>query len=128
MSIFKELKAYTREFTRHWLQYLMLFLSLNLINQFIVIPLFRYVTTFVLQASAIPFVSYQNVVTIITTHTLVFVILIIELLLLLVVIYAQFAYLLPGQFQWIQRSCYSTNQLVPSILRWLVKYLKLCKS
>ncbi len=34
MSIFKELKAYTREFTRHWLQYLMLFLSLNLINQF----------------------------------------------------------------------------------------------
>lgn len=94
MSIFKELKAYTREFTRHWLQYLMLFLSLNLINQFIVIPLFRYVTTFVLQASAIPFVSYQNVVTIITTHTLVFVILIIELLLLLVVIYAQFAYLL----------------------------------
>ena len=29
MSIFKELKAYMREFTRHWLQYLMLFLSLQ---------------------------------------------------------------------------------------------------
>ena len=74
----------------------MLFLSLDLLNQFIVIPFFHYITTFILQASAIPFVSYQNVVTIITTHTFIFIILIIELLFLLVVIYAQFAYLLHG--------------------------------
>lgn len=93
---FKELKTYTTEFKKHWLGYLTLFLSLDLLNQFIVIPFFRYITTFILQASAIPFVSYQNVVTIITTHTFIFVILIVELLFLLVVIYAQFAYLLHG--------------------------------
>ena len=92
----KELRTYTTEFKKHWLGYLMLFLSLDLVNQFIVIPFFRYITTFILQASAIPFVSYQNVVTIITTHTFIFIILIIELLFLLVVIYAQFAYLLHG--------------------------------
>ena len=102
--ILKEFAAYTREFRRHWLEYLMLFLSLDLLNQFVIILLFCYITTFVLQAGAIPFVSYQNIITIIMTHTVVFIILIIELLLLLVMIYAQFAYLLHGV-----RAIYSKN-------------------
>lgn len=96
MTFVKEIKAGSREFCQNWLRYLLLFMGLSLFNQFIVIPLFRYITTFVLQASAIPFVSYQNVVTIITTHTVAFLILIIELLLLLVILYAQLAYLLHG--------------------------------
>ncbi|MBM6958366.1 glycerophosphoryl diester phosphodiesterase membrane domain-containing protein [Lactobacillus gallinarum] len=96
MTLVKEIKAGSREFCQNWLRYLLLFMGLSLFNQFIVIPFFRYITTFVLQASAIPFVSYQNVVTIITTHTVAFLILIIELLLLLVILYAQLAYLLHG--------------------------------
>lgn len=96
MTFVKEIKAGSREFCQNWLRYLLLFMGLSLFNQFIVIPFFRYITTFVLQASAIPFVSYQNVVTIITTHTVAFLILIIELLLLLVILYAQLAYLLHG--------------------------------
>lgn len=96
MTFVKEIKAGSREFCQNWLRYLLLFMGLSLFNQFIVIPLFRYITTFVLQASAIPFVSYRNVVTIITTHTVAFLILIIELLLLLVILYAQLAYLLHG--------------------------------
>ena len=96
MKIYNDLTGYFREFKQHWLGYLMLLLGLDLFNQIIVIPLFRYVTTFILQASAIPFVSYQNIVTIITTNTFVFIILIIELLLLLIVIYSQFAFMLLG--------------------------------
>ena len=96
MTFVKEIKAGSREFFQSWLRFLLLFMGLSLFNQFIVIPFFRYITTFVLQASAIPFVSYQNVVTIITTHTVAFLILIIELLLLLVILYAQLAYLLHG--------------------------------
>lgn len=96
MTFVKEIKAGSREFFQNWLRFLLLFMGLSLFNQFIVIPFFRYITTFVLQASAIPFVSYQNVVTIITTHTVAFLILIIELLLLLVILYAQLAYLLHG--------------------------------
>lgn len=92
----KDLRQNSMVFRQHWLRYLLLLLALDLFNQFIVILFFRYITTFVLQASAIPFVSYQNIVTIITTHTLVFIILIIELLFLLVVIYAQFAFMLLG--------------------------------
>ncbi|GFO98990.1 hypothetical protein LHEH8_07460 [Lactobacillus helveticus] len=38
--ILKEFAAYTREFRRHWLEYLMLFLSLDLLNQFVIIPLY----------------------------------------------------------------------------------------
>lgn len=96
MTFVKEIKAGSREFCQNWLRFLLLFMGLSLFNQFIVIPFFRYITTFVLQASAIPFVSYQNVVMIITTHTVAFLILIIELLLLLVILYAQLAYLLHG--------------------------------
>ena len=59
-SAFEDIRVYTSEFKKHLLQYILLVLSLDLISQFIVIPLFRYVTTFVLQAGAIPFVSYQN--------------------------------------------------------------------
>ena len=96
MTLVKEIKAGSREFCQNWLRYLLLFMGLSLFNQFFVIPFFRYLSPFVLQASAIPFVYYQNVVTIITTHTVAFLILIIELLLLLVILYAQLAYLLHG--------------------------------
>lgn len=91
-----ELKKYTCDFKEHWAKYLLLLLGLDIFNQFIVIPVFRYLTTYILQAGAIPFVSYQNVVTIITTHTLVFVALIVELLVLITLIYVQFTFLLLG--------------------------------
>lgn len=90
----KDLINNGKEFKQHWLNYLMLLLGLDLLNQFIVIPIFRYFTTFLLQASAIPFVSFQNIVTIVTTHTFVFLILLLELVLLLAVVYWQFAFLM----------------------------------
>ncbi|MGQ5709976.1 glycerophosphoryl diester phosphodiesterase membrane domain-containing protein [Lactobacillus sp. PSON] len=93
---FKDIQHYSINFKEHFLQYLMLFLGIDLISQFIVIPIFRYLTTYILQAGAIPFVSYQNIVTIITTHTMVFIALLIELILLMVIIYAEFAFLLIG--------------------------------
>lgn len=47
MTFVKEIKAGSREFCQNWLRYLLLFMGLSLFNQFIVIPLFRYITTFV---------------------------------------------------------------------------------
>lgn len=95
-EIYHEIGQGTGQFKRHWLQYLALFISVDLIIQLFWIPLFRFVTTFVLQAGEIPFVSYQNIVTIIRDHPLVIVALILELLLVLVVIYGQFAMILLG--------------------------------
>lgn len=91
MNIFKKTKNLSAEFKQNWFQYLILFTSISILNQFIFIPLFRYITTFVLQAGAIPFISYSNLVIILSEHPFVVFFLLIELALLLFVIYSQFA-------------------------------------
>lgn len=83
-----------RGFQRHWAAYLALFLGLDLLNQWVIIPLFRWGTTVILQAGEIPFISYQNIVLICQQHPFVIVGLLVELLVLLVVVYWQFALLL----------------------------------
>lgn len=95
-NILSEIRQGTRHFNQHWWIYLTLFVSVDLVIQLVVIPIFRLVTTFVLQAGAIPFVSYQNIVTIVSQHPLVVVALLLELVGLLLVIYWQFAIILLG--------------------------------
>lgn len=95
-QILAEIKRDTSHFRQNWWAYLTLFVSVDLVIQLVAIPLFRLVTTYVLQAGAIPFVSYQNIVTIITQHPLVVVALLLELAALLLVIYWQFAIILLG--------------------------------
>lgn len=87
----KAIKNFSAEFKQNWLQYLILFTGISVLNQFVFIPLFRYVTTFVLQAGAIPFVSYSNLVIILTRHPFVVLALLIELAILLFIVYSQFA-------------------------------------
>lgn len=95
-NILSEIRQGTRHFNQHWWIYLTLFVSVDLVIQLVVIPIFRLVTTFVLQAGAIPFVSYQSIVTIVNQHPLVVVALLLELVALLLVIYWQFAIILLG--------------------------------
>ncbi|MGM9907512.1 glycerophosphoryl diester phosphodiesterase membrane domain-containing protein [Limosilactobacillus sp.] len=95
-QILTEIKRDTRHFCRNWWAYLTLFVSVDLAIQLVAIPLFRMVTTYVLQAGAIPFVSYQNIVTIVSQHPLVVVALLVELAILLLVVYWQFAIILLG--------------------------------
>lgn len=95
-DIFQEISQYSKNFRRHWLEYIALLVGVDIFTQMLVIPVFRYVTTGILKASAIPFISYQNIITIITTHTVVFLCLLIELAILLLVIYGVFALILLG--------------------------------
>ena len=53
MTFVKEIKAGSREFCQNWLRYLLLFIGLSLFNQFIVIPLFRYVRKYWLNISTL---------------------------------------------------------------------------
>lgn len=69
---------------------------MDLANQLVFIPLFRLITTYILQAGGIPFISYQNIGILVTQHTMVVIGLLVELILLLLVIYWQFACLLLG--------------------------------
>lgn len=95
-QILVEIKRYTQHFNYNWWIYLTLFFSVDLVIQLVVIPTFRLVTTYVLQAGAVPFVSYQNIVTIITQHPLVVMTLLLELVILLLIVYWQFAIILLG--------------------------------
>lgn len=94
--LWHDLIEYTHEFRRHWLQYCTLFIAVDLVIQLLVVPFFRFVTTFVLQAGEVPFVSYMNVTLILTKHPFVVLCLVAELLLLLLVVYLQFALILLG--------------------------------
>ncbi|MHC5519872.1 glycerophosphoryl diester phosphodiesterase membrane domain-containing protein [Limosilactobacillus vaginalis] len=92
--IWRDLRQYSKNFWRHWLAFIILFVGMDLANQLVFIPLFRLATTYILQAGGIPFISYQNIGLLITQHTAVVIGLLVELVLLLLVIYWQFAYLL----------------------------------
>ena len=93
---YRAFRQYSCQFRKNWLEYLILFGGLDILNQFLVIPFFRWITTFVLQAGEIPFISYQNIVIILTHHPLVVVSLLIELICLMVIIYGEFMLLLTG--------------------------------
>lgn len=95
-NILLEIKQGTRHFCQRWWVYLTLFSSVDLVIQLLAIPVFRLVTTYVLQAGSIPFVSYQNIVMIINHHPLVVVALLLELVAILLVIYWQFTIVLLG--------------------------------
>ena len=104
----------TRAFQRHWLSYFSLFVSVDLVIQLIVIPLFRLATTVILQAAQIPFISYQNVVIIARHHPLVVVALLVELICLLLVVDLQFAAVLLG-IRDISREMFTVRGLVREI-------------
>ena len=95
-NAYRAFRQYSCQFRKNWLEYLILFGGLDIVNQFLVIPFFRWITTFVLQAGEIPFISYQNIVIILTHHPLVVVSLLIELICLMVIIYGEFMLLLTG--------------------------------
>ena len=59
--IWRDLRQYSKNFWRHWLAFIILFVGMDLANQLVFIPLFRLATTYILQAGGIPFISYQNI-------------------------------------------------------------------
>lgn len=105
------LKKYCHAFGHHWVSYVALLLSMDLLVQYIVIPLFRLITTVVLEAGKIPFVSYSNIVRIVTGHPVVVISLFVELLTFLLVVYGQFAIILIG-IRLIYNNHFSWSRLV----------------
>ncbi|QNQ82827.1 glycerophosphodiester phosphodiesterase [Lactobacillus sp. PV012] len=92
----KEVKLWTRKFFQNFWQYIGLLLSVSLFLELILIPFFRFLTTFILQAGKVPFISYQNIVILLTTHPLVCLLLLVELVAIIIVIYGEFSYLMIG--------------------------------
>lgn len=59
---------YINVFKRSWGSYLFFFLGINLFIEAIVIPIFTFLTSWILKLSHIPYVSYTNILEIITHH------------------------------------------------------------
>ncbi len=82
-----------------------------------------------MQAGEIPFISYQNIVIILTHHPLVVVSLLIELICLMVIIYGEFMLLLTGfreiglpEFSW-RRMFRQTKETLSLLNFWIVNFI-----
>lgn len=87
---------YINVFKRSWGSYLFFFLGINLFVEAIVVPVFTFLTSLILKLSHIPYVSYTNILEIITHHPIGSLALILELILIIAVIFFQFTFLLTG--------------------------------
>lgn len=87
---------YINVFKRSWGSYLFFFLGINLFIEAIIIPIFIFLTSWILKLSHIPYVSYTNILEIITHHPVGSLALILELVLIVGVIFFQFTFLLTG--------------------------------
>ena len=87
---------YINVFKRSWGSYLFFFLGINLFIEAIIIPIFTFLTSWILKLSHIPYVSYTNILEIITHHPVGSLALILELVLIVGVIFFQFTFLITG--------------------------------
>jgi len=83
-------KTYLPEFRHDWLKYLTLFTGMSLGLVIIVIPIFSLLASWIMQASGIAYISYNNLTNIVTVHFLGAMGLLLLLLVILFVVYLQF--------------------------------------
>ncbi|MFU0786184.1 MAG: GP-PDE domain-containing protein [Enterococcus gilvus] len=96
MSSLRFFFTYSREFLRHWGSYILLIVGTNIVLEMLAIPLFQFLTAFILKQGEIPYVSNTNIVTIITQHPAVLIALLLLLAVILTVIFLQFTFQLFG--------------------------------
>lgn len=92
MSSLRFFFTYSREFLRHWGSYILLIVGTNIVLEMLVIPLFQFLTAFILQQGEIPYVSNTNILTIVTKHPGVLLALLTLLALVLTVVFLQFTF------------------------------------
>lgn len=85
-----------RNFSLHWKNYLILFLVVELSLEIAVIPLFNTWTSLLLNLGAIPYLSYTNALSLVTSHPYITLGLLLELIILIICVFGQFALILNG--------------------------------
>lgn len=131
-NAYRSFRRFSRQFWQNWLEYLILFGGLDLVNQIAIIPFFRWITTYVLQAGELPFVSYRNTLIVLTHHPFVIIALLVEVVVLLLIIYAEFIIVLEAimaighpDFSWnavFRQAAYALHKLTPGSLCLLAGY------
>lgn len=90
------LRQFGRLFRQNWANYLFLLLGINFMLEAVVIPLLTFLTSRILAAGQIPYVSYTNLGEILIHHPFASLALLLELVLLIGLVYFQFSFLLLG--------------------------------
>lgn len=85
-----------RDFSLHWKNYLILFLVVELSLEVAIIPLFNAWTSLLLNLGAIPYLSYTNALSLVTSHPYITLGLLLELIILIICVFGQFALILNG--------------------------------
>ena len=86
----------TRHFFQHWGSYVTLVFVTNLVISYLAVPVFTWLTAELMAWQHVPYVSYTNIGSIIVSHPLAIIGLLLILLAVITLIYWQFAYLLLG--------------------------------
>lgn len=93
-NIFSELNKSLVDFKKNSGQFLLLFISLDLLNGVIIIPFFRFITNYLLEVLALPFDSWRNILVITIKHTGPLLFFLLAFLVLFFILYLELTFLL----------------------------------
>lgn len=85
-----------RTFFKNWVAYITLIFTLNLILTFIIVPIMRWLTKFIMVQNDVPYVSYTNFGWLLTKRPLAVIELVALALVILLIVFWQFAFLIQG--------------------------------
>lgn len=96
MNPFRYSAQVLREFTKRWGSYLLLVAVVTGVTDLVFLPILRWLAGSILSVGHVPYVSYDNILSIATGKPLVLLALFVLLIVLLLFVYLQFAWLLGG--------------------------------
>ncbi|GBG97228.1 glycerophosphoryl diester phosphodiesterase membrane domain-containing protein [Lactococcus termiticola] len=94
--MFSFFKSYAKEFRKNWLAYMSLFLGVYFSITYIIVPIFHALAAWLMRLGGIPYISFNNLGSIIGQHLLGFIALIILLLVIIFLVYVQFVFQMVG--------------------------------
>lgn len=102
------------DFSHHWFYFLLIITGTNILLEAIVIPLFRFSISTILQLGNITYLSYTNALPIFIQHPFVALGLVVLIIVLLFITFVQFVFVLRGIIQ-IKLHCFDFKTLVAEV-------------
>ena len=110
----KFIHAIWLDFSHHWYYFLLIITGTNILLEAIVIPLFRFSLSAVLQLGNITYLSYTNALPLFIQHPFVALGLVVVVAILLFITFVQFVFVLRGIIQ-IKQHCFNLKTLVKEV-------------
>lgn len=110
----KFIHAIWLDFSHHWYYFLLVITGTNILLEAIVIPLFRFSVSAVLQLGNITYLSYTNALPLFIQHPFVALGLVVVVAILLFITFIQFVFVLRGIIQ-IKQHCFNLKTLVKEV-------------